>query len=626
MDIIESIPFDIGSSVLSDYPPDAGWDVTFGQLGFTLRPTPQSAYQRGTEDSRKQQIDTSESPGEQSLSAWWVRSQDSWDMGAGVTWYEPGDRDHETVNRFGSSHGIDPWTIGEVRLLHKADELSLTERSATNYVCGLEVGGNLGYIEAYGNHVSWSPIVPGAAITGVLPGGNATQPAASGGMAWIGHTNGVSRFIPGGAGVTTPITCSGIARVWWVKARLIVAVGPMLYEVPATATGALGTGAGVAIYEHPNTSWIWSDVSETAGALLASGYAGGDSAIFRWTLEQDESGVPILSGASQVGRTPPGERIHCMSVYLGTALVLGTSSGVRVGRASDTGDVQYGPLTVETTSAVLDVTFRDRFAYLTVSTAQDEDQSGAVRVDLSAQINDTGRYAWAFDMPVPETDTATSLALVGERVVLCAGNRLFVQSATEYVDQGRMDTGRIRFGTVEPKAFRLLRCVTATNGGEVGLTVVAPDGSEHRVVEFTDSFRTEENVPVQIPLRPVNQYVSIVVRMSPSATNATPVLSALSLKAAPAATKIRLFQFPISCFDIETDRHGNTYGTKGGAYLRLAALESLEETGRPVTVSDRRTGETFTGQIDSVDFSGSTPPSRGEDNFGGTVTVRVRRL
>lgn len=623
-DITESLPGPITARLADSYPPDAGWDVSFGSLGFTLRPSASTPYERATEDSRKQQIDTSTSPGEQSLSSWWIRSQNSWDMGSGLRWYEPGTIP-ETVNRFGDSFGVDVWTPGEVTLLRKMTAAT-TARTGTVHLSALEVGGNLGWVEAYGSTATWHPATTGTLATVTLGGGNCTQPSAAGGVAWIGHDGGVSKFTPGSA-IATPLTCTGNARVWWVKARLIVAVANVLYEVAATATGAVAT-VGKMIYTHADPNWLWSDVSETAGTILASGYSGGDSAVFRFTITNDSTGTPVLSSGSQVARTPPGERITAMAVYLGSTVVLGTSLGVRVGEVSDAGDLKYGPLTVSTDQPVLDVTFRDRFAYLSVTAAQPGGLSGAVRVDLSAPVGDTGTYAWAWDACAGVADTATSLCLVGDRVFIACGAIVYGQSATERVDRGWLNTGGIRYGTVEPKAFRLARMVVATNGGRAELTVLSPDGVEHRVVEFTDLFRTEDDVSVSIPGRPTMQYASFVIYLSASTTSpsATPVLSALSVKAVPAASRVRLYQFPLSCFDFETDRHGNRYGTDGGAFLRLIALEQLESKSAPIVIVDNRTKEAFVGQIDSVDFTNTTPPDGANHNFGGVATVRVRRL
>lgn len=630
-DLTESLPFDLGSNLLSSYPASARWDVSFGNLGFILAPTEQNPYQRSTEQVRKQQIDTSEAPGEQSLSSWWTRSQESWDLGAGIKWYEPGS-DEATVDRYADSLGIDPWTAGEVKLLKKMADPS-ADRGATAHVAGLETATGTGYVEAYGSTVAWTALTGTGSHSTTLPSNGATQPAAAGGIAYVGHNGGVSVYTPGSA-VTTPITCTGIARAWWVKARLIVALGNKLFECAPGATVSLG--AATPICTHPSSTWVWSDVTETSGAILASGYSQGDSAIFRFVIENDETtNTPILTGASQVGRTPPGERITCMSVYLGTIIVLGTSQGVRVGRATDDGAVQYGPLTVTTNSDVTDVTFRDRFAYLAVTNALPGAVSGSVRVDLSAPIPETtpdgssltGLYAWAWDAYPTNTGTASSIALVGERVVLCVGQRTSVQSATAYYDEGWLTTGGIRYATVEQKAFRYVRMVCSTNAGGISLSAIAADESEHFVARFTDSFSPASNLALTIPARPLNQHLALKLTLSANDPGTgTPVLSALALYAQPAPTRVRLYSFPIHLYDLEEDRRGSRCGRAGGAYERLMALEAAEELGAPIQVTDHRTKERFVGIIDSVDFTAKNPAQGEYSNFEGIGTVVVRRL
>lgn len=620
LDITEGFPASIGSAVTDSYPPDAGWDVSFGPLGFRLRPGEGATYRRATEQVRKQQIDTSENAGEQSFTSWWFRTQSSWDRGAGIRWFDPR-VSPATQDRFADSSGVDVWTQGEVSLLRRMDADGFGVRPTDAFVSSFEWNGVPGVLEAAGSTIRWAPL-GGTVVAQALPAAAASQPAAAGDVAFVGHESGVSRVSP--TSVTPFVSSSGAARAWWVKSRVFIAVGRTLYEVPATASGAV-TSAATNTFTHPSSGWVWTDVTETAGAVLASGFSGSASAIFRFTVENDETGTPVLRGPSQVAALPPGERVTCMGVYLGTTVVLGTSRGVRVGVVSDSGDVQYGPLTVETGQPVTDVTFRDRFAYLSVTAALPAGVSGAVRVDLSTQVEEGGPHAWAWDAATDTPQPATSIALVGDRVVIAAGRRLFAQGDAP-VPEGWLDSGRVRFATAEPKAFRLLRSVVETNGGEATLTVVTPDGVEHRVVTLTDAFRTEEDLPVVTVGRPVNQYLSVRVVLRPSEAGASPVLSALSLKAAPAGGRVRLFQFPVSVYDREVLRWGSTVGVDGGAFLRLSALEDLEETGRPVQVVDHRTGESFAGQIDSVDFTAVQPPDGAAANMEGTAVVVVRRL
>ena len=323
---------------------------------------------------------------------------------------------------------------------------------------------------------------------------------------------------------------------------------------------------------------------------------------------------------------PPGERITAMQVYLGTSIVLGTSAGVRVGVVSAAGDVAYGPLTFETANPVNDVTFATRFAYVTVTAAQPGGLSGAARIDLSAQIVDSGRYAYAWDVPTDSTGTAMSIAVVKGRVFIATDRKVYGQSTTEFVAQGWLDTGRIRFGTIEQKAFRFARTVVDTHGGAVSVVAITDDGAEHRIVDLTDAYNSQTDTAITIPGRPLNGHLDFKVYLTPSGTNTSPVLNAISIKAVPAPSKVRLYQFPLSCYDFEEDRSGNRYGCEGGAFARLSALEGLEDSGRPIPVVDNRTGERFTGQIDSVDFTSVNPPSNSLANFGGIAIVTVRRL
>jgi hypothetical protein len=628
-DITETLPTLLGTSAASARPTNGvGWDVSIGGLGFLLHPTPSNPYERGTEPPTKRQIDTSQNPGEQSLSSWWVRTQNAWDSGAGLTWFEPGSglayyepgTDATAEGRFGDSFGVDVWTMGQFSLLRAAGTPTAA-RAVDNFVCGLQVGGVSGYVEAYGNTVTWVPLA-GSPETRTLTGGSATQPAAVGGSVWVGHSGGVSKYTPGSAPVAS-FTCTGDARVWWAKARLIVALGPKLYSV-AAATGGVVETVGELLYTHPDAAWAWTDVAESAGAVLASGCSSNDSGIFRFQVAADTSGIPVLQPGGQVGRFPPGERVTCMGAYLGSALVLGTSMGVRVGQVSDSGDITYGPLTVQTANPVVDVTFRDRFAYLAVTAAQPGALSGAVRVDLSSEIGNTGLYSYAWDMSVPTSATVSSIALVGDRVVLCAGTRAYQQGDT-LVPEGWLSTGRIRFNTTEMKAFRRVRCDLSTNGGEAAVLAIPPDGSENLLVGFTDAYVPTSDIAVSIPGRTLVQYLDVKVRLRPNTgATASPVVRSVSLKAVPAPTRTRLFKYPLSCFDREADRYGNEIA--GSAYARVMALESMEETGAPVPVTDMRSGETFAGQIDSVAFQAVTSPAGAEANFGGVLTVTVRRL
>ena len=74
-------------------------------------------YRRVTAQYRKQQIDQSREPGEQTLTGWWLRSQSSFHLGQGITFFEPA-QDESLRFQYTYSKGCDVWTKGQVTLLN----------------------------------------------------------------------------------------------------------------------------------------------------------------------------------------------------------------------------------------------------------------------------------------------------------------------------------------------------------------------------------------------------------------------------------------------------------------------------------------------------------------------------
>lgn len=620
-DISEGLPYLISAAATEAYSSVSDWDVSIGGLGFDLRPSQQTPYIRATERVRKEQVDTSGEPGEQALTSWWTRSQSDWSNGAGIKWYEPGS-DEATVSRFDTSHGVDVWTPGQFSLLHLMEAAGSADAS-TVHLASATVSGVDGYVKVSGDAATWVPST-GSPDSETMAGASGSKPAVAGRLTYIGHAAGIAQIDWSTSTKTEPWTNGGAVRVWWVKNRLIVAIGAALYSLGAGAAAGAITTVGTLIYTHPSSAWTWTDVAEAGQAIIASGYVDGQSGVVGFTIENNASGVPELVGGSPVATMPPGEVIHCMRVYLGNILVLGTSLGVRVGECSPDGQVAYGPLTLETANSVQDVAFRDRFAYVTLTAGLEDGMSGCARIDLSAAADEAERRAWAYDAGTDTAGAATSIALVGDRVVLAANLVTYVQSADDYVASGWLKSGRLRYGTMEPKAFRLVRMETLLNGGNAAISVISPGGTETQVIAFTPSFVTDSDVQIQVAGEPVHQWLQFKVTLT-SAT-ASPVVTGLAVKAAPSPGRVRLYQLPLSCFNYERDRYGNTRGTATGAYDRLIALEHAEEDALPLRFQDNRTGEAFTGIIDGLEFNATEPPAGPQNNFGGIIILTARRL
>jgi hypothetical protein len=101
------------------------YDVAIGGLPFFLLNSDDSPYRRVTAQYRKQQIDQSREPGEQTLTGWWLRSQSSFHYGQGIKFFEP-IQDESLRFQYTESKGIDVWTKGQATLLKSCDSQHLT--------------------------------------------------------------------------------------------------------------------------------------------------------------------------------------------------------------------------------------------------------------------------------------------------------------------------------------------------------------------------------------------------------------------------------------------------------------------------------------------------------------------
>jgi len=101
------------------------YDVAIAGLPFFLLNSDDSPYRRVTAQYRKQQIDQSREPGEQTLTGWWLRSQSSFHYGQGIKFFEP-IQDESLRFQYTESKGIDVWTKGQATLLKSCNAQHLT--------------------------------------------------------------------------------------------------------------------------------------------------------------------------------------------------------------------------------------------------------------------------------------------------------------------------------------------------------------------------------------------------------------------------------------------------------------------------------------------------------------------
>ena len=498
-DITEGIPYVLSNpSGATNYSATGvNYDMAIAGLPFFIGATDDTPYRRVTAQYRKQQYDQTREAGEQSLTGWWFRSQSSFHYGQGIKYFEPA-QDESLRFQYTESKGCDVWTKGQVTLLNT------TVRALTSANTPIIIGANDGtddcLVVADGSalkKITMSSDTPtSSTYTQAGTASTILDLTTDGIRYWFINGTHVHRGNIGGAtGDVETYNASGTtsARIKYIKQRLIATINNKLYELNATHTagGALPSDH----YTHPQTDWIWTTISEGPNAIYVGGYSRENSSIYKITLDLANAnalGFPELSVPSVVIDLPEGEKINTFDTYLGTYAVLCTNKGVRVGVLSTDGNVSYGPLLFETECT--DVVFRDKFAY--VSTKQGS-ESGLVRIDLSQPVVPNSLvFAYAWDVYASgETTLTNSTAFLGgtDRVAFSVpGDGVWIESYGVKVASGYLQTGFIRYNTLEGKLFKLLTPRIDTTNGSLSISSIGYDYTEYAIGSFAEESTVSE--------------------------------------------------------------------------------------------------------------------------------------
>ena len=122
-DISEGLPLTLSNPAGATYTPSGyAYDVAIAGLPFFISPLDDQPYRRVTAQYRKQQIDQSREPGEQTLTGWWLRSQSSFHFGQGIKFFEP-IQDESLRFQYTESKGLNIWEKGQATLLKDSDNV-----------------------------------------------------------------------------------------------------------------------------------------------------------------------------------------------------------------------------------------------------------------------------------------------------------------------------------------------------------------------------------------------------------------------------------------------------------------------------------------------------------------------
>ena len=416
------------------------------------------------------------------------------------------------------------------------------------------------------------------------------------------------------------------ATMEFIKDRIVLCLNNKVYELSTVASSLPS-----ASYTNTNTNYHYTSIAASGPAIYTAGHSGIYSTIQKYTL--GTNGVmPVLSQAVVAAELPAGEFVEKLYYYVGY-MMIGTNKGVRAAQVNDQdGSINYGPLIVETSQPVYDFAGRDRFIWATTGIGALD--GGLTRIDLGTEI-DTLLFAYANDLQITQAARhyTTGVAFLGVTNQLAfttaydvTDGAIYVESASTLVPSGYITTGKIRYNTLEKKNFKRLLGRGDFTFGSTTLNIIAENGTVFDVISYDASVGAPE-VTTSSPSAP-QEYVAYKFIMYRDGTDSSkgPVFKGYQAKSTIATPRQRIVQFPVYCYDIETDRYNVLLGYEGRAFDKIRLIEDIEATGDIITWQDLTTGESRQVVIEQVTFSRLTPPDKRFDGFGGILQITLRTV
>ena len=616
------------------------YDVAVGGLPFFYAIKDERPYIRQTAPFRKEQFDNGNEPGEQSLTGWWIRSQSSFHNGSGIKFYDPS-AGETVLHRFTDSKGVNVWTKGQATLLRSTSQSHATTGNIASN----------GVTQQHLRSIKWST------YEGVLLHDEYDVDK-------IDSSGNVTHFIDYNSGTDTPVYAicdDGVDAIWitntstkktvykkaltgnsstsatkmfdeigsisnaameYVKNRVVMAADNKVYEFAVSAV-AMPT----AVYTNPSTTHVYTSITSSGPAIYLAGYNGLTSSIEKFTLVTSSGSMPTLTSAITAAELPIGELVHCIKYYLGK-VIIGTSKGIRVAQVNDTdGSLAYGPLIVETSQPVYAFTVRDKYVWAAAGVSG---EPGLIRIDLNNEIEPL-RFAYANDVYYGGVSgkKTTACAFIGETDRLAFATNAgycYLESASTLITSGYIQTGYIRYSTLEPKNFRRIAGRGIFTKGSMSISTITEDGTEYEHITY-DSVISAQEVATTQPEN-AQEFVAFKFTLTRDATTTStgPTFKGYQVKATIATPRQRVIRFPVYCFDIETDKFNVVTGYENRALARLRALEEVEANGDVLIWQDLTSGEQRQVTIELLSFTRLTPPDKRFSGFGGVIDITLRTV
>lgn len=618
-------------------PQDIIFDYAIAGLPFASATRDQFPYTEQMAAIRKQQFDSTNEPGEQSLYGWWLRSQANFTGGAGLLYQDP-DQDNQYDIRFADSLGVDPWTPGQISLLRDVDVKTSSVPAGFLKVRGfVDSGAVNSYYEARNTSVF---VVNGSGATNTSY--DTSQQVydldATGSKAIIADAAGI--YVYDHANLGTNHRAYNAVKTQWAigfkKGRLIACTGPNVYQLDITASAA--SLPATPIYKTQDLNWNWKSVTDGPTAIYVAGDSGTASEIHKFSATVDNSGVPQLAWVGVTCTMPTGEIINEIYQYIETFVGIATNKGFRIGQIDSNGDISYGPLLFTPAGGCQGLIGFDRFMWVGSTNAHDG-VSGIYRVDLGTVIQQqtTGavRYAYVRDIYITGfTGTVVSLAMFGnsdQKVIAGAATGTWLENSSRRLVNGYMKTGRVRYNTEEPKLYKFMSVrIPSVMAGSVSIDLLPDGGGDIPYVTYTAANAAgNKDIAISIPSGP-HIWVALKFTLNRDTVDNTQggILNGWQLKALPGSIRQRLVTVVLCCFDEESDKKGQRYGYDGYGRDRFNAFKSVMRTGDTFIFQDLAANTADEMFIEDWQFRQTNPPGNGPNkgSQGGFLQVTMRTV
>jgi len=577
---------------------------------------------RITTTYQKERIDQSSTTGEQSLTNWWLRSATTWHLGAGERYY---DADTSDQFRFYESNNINPWNIGEIKLLPATVNANATAATQPTTVLGGTFFIQSDVLKFYNEST--------AAITSITLTGGATPYKLT--------TDGAYCIVAASDGIYDVTTAGDVRKLWnhptyvaatwvpqaiaFVKDRIVVAalegtVEVGVYEISRTyTTPTPRISAAEERFETTNTSTVVNSIAELPGAVIVGYTQGSISRVQMYTINPSSPTAAIV-GPTIIAELPRGETLNQIRVYLNEYVVLGTSKGLRVGTVgTDNQSFTYGPLTID--GDVKDIALDQEFIYATRSVAY-SGTYGLWRLNLGSVVENG--YAYASDLST-DSGTVNGVSFIGTsgRKFITSSSGVWTEHATNLAASGYLKSGWIRWGTTEKKQPVNLNISTLPNSGGV-ISMELVDQTIQNVNIGSLPIGQSVEIGLSGSVQPADHF-EITFSFTRDTADATkgPTLESWQIRALPAPLRSRTITVPLLCYEEERDSNGVTKITS--PWERVSYLERIEQNGGAVLYQDFSSGEERVCVIRAIQFEQTAPPTYAS-GFGGIVTVQLQTI